>query len=135
MKTTLFLRRSQIQSCAGFSLVELIVVILVLSILSTIAFVSFSNSAVDARNSTRKTDMAEMKTQLRSNKQTLGSYPLPASNFSLLNNGVAVVYQGNSDAITKGNSTKLRIDPRTARAYMYSSLTNRQSYQIGMTIE
>lgn len=139
MQTTTLGRRPWSDSLTGkkcgFSLVELIIVITIITILSSIGVVSYTNTSIDARDATRKTDMGEIKVRLRTTKQRLGSYVLPASPFTMSNSGVVAVSQGSSDAITVDNGSSFRADPRTGMSYVYSTIKNRQSYQIGMTFE
>jgi prepilin-type N-terminal cleavage/methylation domain-containing protein len=62
----------------GFTLVELIVVITILAVLGTIAFVSFQGYAVQARDSTRISDLTVMKKALELYKVQQDSYPSPS---------------------------------------------------------
>ncbi len=69
----------------AFTLIEIIVVVSIIAVLSTIGFLAYSGSVTDARDTTRKADMAELKVRLRATKQKTGAYPLPTSYFSLTN--------------------------------------------------
>ncbi|MFZ4461163.1 MAG: hypothetical protein ACOYN2_01080 [Patescibacteria group bacterium] len=43
--------------------------------------------------------------------------------------------QGTSDSITVDNGSSFRADPRSGKPYVYSTTSNRQGYQVGMTFE
>ena len=119
----------------AFTLVELIVVIAILAALSAISFIAYTNMLSDARNSVRKTDMAEMKVRLRGTAQKLGAFPLPTNPITLSNSGILAVTQGWSDSIETDNGSSFRTDPRTNSSYLYATVTNRQGYQLGMSFE
>lgn len=119
----------------GYTLVELIVVVTILAILSTISFIAYTNMTSEARNTVRKTDMSEMKVRLRGIAQKLGAFPLPSSPFPVTNSGFLALNQGWTDTITTNNGSSFNIDPKSKRPYRYSTTTNRQGYQIGMSLE
>jgi prepilin-type N-terminal cleavage/methylation domain-containing protein len=62
---------------SAFTLVELIVTATILVILTAVGFYSYSQNLVDARDSLRKSDIANLKSNLKLYKQKRGAYPLP----------------------------------------------------------
>lgn len=128
------IRKYRPLSVSAFTIVEILVVITILAVLSAVAMVSYVGMIGDARDTGRKTDMADMKVQLRGMKQRSGAYPVPNGFFSMTNGGTAIVKQGDTDSI-ESNGAVLRADPKTKLAYRYSTTENRQSYQIGMSLE
>lgn len=119
----------------AFSLVELIVVITILSILSLIGYISYSDNIIDARDSQRVNDIEKLQIDLKSHKQKEGSYPLPINPINITNSGT-VIYQGTlTSAILSNVLSNIPKDPRSGNWYWYSTTTNRQQFQIGLTIE
>ncbi len=119
----------------GFTMVELIVVLTIVAILAAISFVSYTSMMSDARNSVRKTDMSEMKVRLRGIAQKVGAYPLPSAPFAMTNSGYLAVNQGNTDTVETEEGGSPRKDPKSKTSYVYSTVTNRHGYQIGMILE
>jgi prepilin-type N-terminal cleavage/methylation domain-containing protein len=119
----------------GYTLVELIVVVTILAILSTISFLAYTNMTSDARNTVRKTDMAEMKVRLRGIAQKSGAFPMPSTPLAVTNSGFLALNQGWTDTIDTSNGSSFNADPKSKRPYRYSTVTSRQSYQIGMSLE
>lgn len=119
----------------AFTLVEMIVVITILSILSLIGYVSYSDSVVGARDSQRINDLEKLQIDLKSHKQKEGSYPLPINSMNITNSGT-VVYQGTLTSATVSNVLQnIPKDPRSNNWYWYSTTTNRQQFQMALTIE
>lgn len=119
----------------AFSLIEMVVVITILAILSLIGFVSFSDNIIGARDSERTNDMEKLQIDLKSHKQKEGSYPLPVNPINITNSGT-VIYQGLLTSATVSNVlTNVPKDPRTGNWYWYSTLTNRQQFQVALTLE
>lgn len=119
----------------AFTVIEMVVVIAVVAILSSIAVVSYVGMIADARDTSRKTDAGDLKIQLRGMKQRNGAYPLPNAPFSITNSGVVIVRQGDTDSVSTDGGGVLRTDPRTGNPYRYSTVANRQSFQIAATLE
>lgn len=62
----------------GFTLIELLVVIAILGILATIAMISISGAQKSARDSQRKSDLADIRSALEIYRADCGSYPTSA---------------------------------------------------------
>jgi type II secretory pathway pseudopilin PulG len=120
-----------------FTMVELVVVITILAILGTISFISFAQYMVDARNSSRSSDMGEIKISLRTTKQRTGAYPLPGNKQTLKYNDVPIGYQWLFDQSLAVNTiSKIPKDPKlNSQYYTYSVSANRQSFQVSITNE
>ena len=110
----------------------------VLAVVSTVATISYSSNLIGARDSTRTADMSQLKISLKTEKQKSGAYPMPGSTFRIANSGAEnpVANQGflNSEVATNEIS-KYPTDPLTQKPYAYSTVKNRQAFQIGMTLE
>lgn len=119
----------------AFTLVELIVVVSILAILSLIGYISYSDNIVNARDSQRTNDLEKLQIDLKSHKQKEGSYPLPINPVNITNSGT-VIYQGTlTSAIISNVLQNIPKDPRTLNWYWYSTTTNRQQFQVALTME
>ena len=119
----------------AFTLIELMVVMTILSILSLVGYMSYSDSIIDARDSQRINDLEKLRIDLKSHKQKEGSYPLPIDPIDITNSGT-VVYQGIlTDSILSNVLKDVPKDPRTGSWYWYSTLKNRQQFQLALTTE
>ncbi len=123
----------------AFTFVELIVVVTILGILSTLWFISYTSGLWDARDSTRKSDIASIKSALKQYKQSRGSYPIPSpgDNFNLTVTGsinVATQWKLNNN-VTLSTLDNIPTDPKAKVHYMYSITSNRQEYQLAATLE
>jgi len=120
----------------AFTLVELVVTATILVILTAVWFYTYSQNLVDARDSLRKSDVADLESRLRLQDQKRWAYPLPGDSFEILNNGVIVARQwkmNNSVALTTASS--LPVDPFTKQPYIYSTTVNRQEFEISLSLE
>jgi prepilin-type N-terminal cleavage/methylation domain-containing protein len=123
---------------AGFTLVEVIVVMVIVAILSTMAFLSYGTYMVSARDSTRVSDINQMKMLLKSERQKTGSYPVPGSAFWIVNSGTGnpVAEQGTMDTTVAINGlSRYPQDPVTNTYYPYSVTKNLQAFQIATVVE
>lgn len=119
----------------AFTLVELIVVITILVILSLVAYISYSDSIISARDSERMNDIEKLQIDLKSHKQKEGAYPTPASPVNITNSGT-MVYQGALTSSVASNVLQnIPKDPRSGNWYWYGTTTNRQQFQIALTLE
>lgn len=121
-----------ILSC-GFTITEVIIVVTILAILSTLGFTSYGGYLAGARDSARVSDLSQLKMTLKSEKQKVGVYPTPGSNFEIVHFGTSniVAYQGFFDPLTAVNdSSKYPKDPTTGGYYPYSTTKNGQWFQL-----
>lgn len=126
---------SLVQRKKGFTLIELVVVITILAILSVVGFMSYSDSINGARDSGRINDIEKLQIDLKSHKQKEGSYPLPLNSINITNSGT-VIYEGVlANGIISNVLNNIPKDPRTNSGYWYSTTTNRQQFQIALTLE
>ncbi len=113
----------------------MVVVITILAILSLIGYTSYSDSIVGVRDSQRINDMEKLSIDLKGHKQKEGLYPLPVAPMNITNSGT-YVYQGTlTNAVISNVLANIPKDPRTSGAYWYSTVANRQQFQIALTIE
>ena len=107
----------------GFTLVELIVVIAIIAIMSTIGIGSYLTVKTKARDSLRKSDLAQMKTAFELYRSDQGTYPTaPLANCgSALLSGSATYMQ------------KIPCDPKSKSSYSYS--TTGSTYQLIACLE
>lgn len=121
---------------SGFTIVELIVVVTILIILSTIGFVSYNSSLLDARNSTRITDMWSLKMALKNHKFKNGLYPLPGSPFQVTNSETIIQQWLFNDEVYTKEIDKTPQDPLVKTQYYFYAIThNKLFFQIGMSQE
>lgn len=74
----------------GFTLVELIVVITILVILGTIAFTSLSGYSGSARDSSRISDISNLRKSLELTHMKTGIYPMPTNSTGVTFSGGTV---------------------------------------------
>jgi len=120
----------------AFTLIELVVAATILVVLTSIGFYTYTQNISDARDSTRKIDIAALGSQIALHKKQRGSYPLPGDTFEIHNRWEVVAYQwfmNNKVALTTANS--IPKDPDIDRFYTYSTSTNRQEYEIALSLE
>ena len=73
--------------------------------------------------------------RLKSHKQKEGSYPLPMNPINITNSGT-IIYEGVlANGIISNILSNIPKDPRTNSGYWYSTTTNRQQFQIALTLE
>lgn len=119
-----------------FTLVELIVTATILVILSAVGFYSYTQNLVDARDSLRKSDVADLESRLKLYKQKRGAYPVPWNNFEIINSWVLVAQQwvmNNGVSLTTADTIPL--DPYIKVPYFYSITNNKQQFEIALTLE
>ncbi len=78
----------------GFTLVELIVVITILAILGTIGFISIQGYSSSARDSTRISNLTNLRKGLDIVHVTGMDYPIPENTVNILASGSIIGYQG-----------------------------------------
>jgi prepilin-type N-terminal cleavage/methylation domain-containing protein len=127
-----------LQKQKAFTLVELIVVITILAILWTIAFIAMSWYSKTARNSTRTSDMSEIKTSLELFHLNSDKYPDPTWAQPITYSGWLAWYQWifwNSTFINVEKLDKVPKDPLTEKEYAYSVLNTKQEFEIAWIME
>ncbi len=118
----------------GFTLVEMMVVITILGILGTIAFISFWGLMWGVRDSTRTSDIANMKIVLEKYAAQRGVFPNP-SNWANFTYSWGVVFtQGtfwkSLQVATHWEIGKIPIDPLYKNEYNYSVGFGNNSYNL-----
>jgi type II secretion system protein G len=122
----------------AFTLVELIVVITILAILGTIAFISLQWYSTQARDSTRVSDLASMKSSLELYQVEAGKYPNPTSGINVTYSWATVWNQGSFWETVYANVEKLDkipTDPLTGNEYTYSVTSIKTEYQLWWILE
>jgi type II secretion system protein G len=121
---------------AGFTLVEIIVVMVIIGILSTLGLGSFLSAQQKGRDSSRKSDLAQIKNALDLYYNDKGEYPLGSGGLIMGCNGEQTCNW--SDVFEDENGTvymvKIPADPQGDKAYWYESSTG-QSFQIYSRLE
>lgn len=120
----------------AFTIVELIVAATILVLLTTIWFYNYIQSLSLARDSTRKSDIITLESQLWNHKRIYGSFPTPWASFEIHNQSYKVAEQWfiNKD-IWIENATTLPTDPFLKIPYTYSVSRNNQEFQLAATLE
>ncbi len=121
----------------AFTFVELIVVIMILWILSVIGFSSYSDSIADWRDTQRKSQLAEVIWAMKTYKQKKWSFPIPVEYFSVINWASNIVFwQGKlGKNISLSTIDEIPYDPKIKIPYLYSVTTNRQEFEIALSLE
>ena len=120
----------------AFTLIELAISISIVAILATSWFYSYISSLNDARDSDRKANMWLIKTSLNLYKLKRWAFPIPWNKFNITNSWVVVANQWKLDEnIVLTTIEKIPTDPLTESNYFYSVTTNRQEYQVALTLE
>lgn len=120
----------------AFTLIELLIVIMIISILSTIWFIEYSSSLSEARNSTRISDMWNIKISLKNNKLKTWNYPYPGNNFDITNSWTIIKqWLLNQDVYTLELDKKPTDPLLKTRYYTYSVTNNKLFFQIAMSLE
>jgi len=118
----------------AFTLVELIVVITILAILSTIAFISLQWYSEDARDSTRISDINNIKISLELFSLATWKYPLPDNSQDVTYSWSTLWNQWTiwNQVITNlsRNLSKIPTDPLYGTEYVYSTLENKKEYEL-----
>lgn len=119
-----------------FTLVELVVVITILAILSSIWFISYQKTIVSARNTTRTTDMANIKISLKNHKLKNWWYPMPGNPFNITNSWVIINQWFLNEDVYTMELDKKPTDPLfKTQNYTYSITNNKQFFQVAMSLE
>ncbi len=120
----------------AFTIVELVVVIMVITILSTIWFVSYTSTLSDARNSTRISDMWNLKMWLKNHKLQNWSYPIPGTSLDITNSLTIIKQWLFNDDVYTQEIVKKPTDPLVKwQYYFYSITSNKLFFQIAMSLE
>ena len=120
----------------AFTLIELAISISIVAILATSGFYSYISSLNDARDSDRKANMWLIKSSLSLYKLKRWAYPIPWNKFNITNSWVIVALQWKLDNnVVLTTIEKIPTDPLTESNYFYSVTTNRQEYQVALTLE
>src|SRR5690606_16673754 len=72
----------RLQSKAGFTIVELLIVIVVIAILAAISIVAYSGIQTRARDSQRRSDLAQVRKAIEAQYVDTGEYPVPSDAMS-----------------------------------------------------
>lgn len=128
----------QFSKKSGFTLIELIVSIGILAILAVFAIAALNplDQFRKARDSERKSDLAQMQRVLEQYYQDHGSYPANSANTYMITdfNGNPVVWGGSSGWSPYMNLVP--IDPTSdLRTFIYYSLDNGQKYRLFASLE
>ncbi len=119
-----------------FTLVELIVASSILIILISVGFYSYSQNLEDTRDSLRKTDIANLESQLKLYKQRRWAYPLPADRYNITNSWVIVALQWRlTEQVPLTTASYIPVDPLIEEPYIYSILNNRQEFEVSLSLE
>lgn len=122
----------------AFTLVELIVVITILAILWTIAFISLQWYSLQARDSTRISDLSSIKTSLELFHLEAGKYPQPTDWVNITYSWAIVWNQWTFwDSVYNnvGKLDKIPKDLATDKLYTYSVTATKNQYQLWWMIE
>lgn len=119
-----------------FTIVELVIVITILVILSAISFIEYTNTLLDARNSTRISDMWNLKISLKNHKLKNGLYPIPWNSFDITNSWTIIKQWLLNQDVYSMEIDKKPTDPLIkGQYYFYSTTFNKLFFQIAMSIE
>lgn len=125
----------QINNKSAFTLVELIVVITILAILGTIAFISLQWFSADARDSSRISDVNNIKKSLEFFNLATWIYPFPDNAENVTYSWTVVVWKQWTiwDTVTSQLSRQLHekpTDPSYETEYIYSTLEDGSKYEV-----
>jgi len=101
----------------GFSLLEILVVFAIIGLLSALAASSFASAQMRARDSARKSDMAQLRSSLELAKSDNGLYYFVAGNSGNVYATLKTFLQGG------GYMKSVPGDPKTGADYFYSSVS------------
>ena len=120
----------------GFTLIELVVSMTILVILTGVWFYSYVQNVVDARDSVRISDTANIWAQLKIYKRNRWAYPTPGSNFSLQSGSKVLATQWLlNEEVPLSNLDEIPLDPKIEIPYTYSVTRNKQEFEIALTLE
>ncbi len=136
-KNTLTSYVLRLTSQRGFTLIELVVTIGILAILAVFAIAALNplDQFRKARDSERKSDLAQMQRVLEQYYQDNGRYPDNGNTYTILDhNGNSVVWGGSA-----GWSPYINLVPTDPtsdiRKFVYYSTSNGQKYQLYTSLE
>lgn len=120
----------------AFTLVELVVVVIILAVLSTIWFISYTSTLLDARNSVRVSDMADLLVWLKNHKFKNGGYPTPWDMYNITNSWTIILMGKMNENVMSQDIMKKPTDPLLIdNYYTYSTTANKLFFQVGMSLE
>lgn len=122
----------------AFTLVELIVVITILAILATIAFVSFTWYQLQARDSTRVSDINNISKVIDLFELQNSTLPQVTNPISVTFSGSTIWQQGSFWVNSRQDSRRISdipTDPLTWNEYAYSVTSSSREYQLGAILE
>lgn len=118
----------------AFTLVELIVVITILAILTTVSFLSFWSFMVWARDSSRVSDIKNMKVVLEAFSVDRWVFPIPSNPINFTYSWATVFTQWTFWKSVRvnlwGQMSKTPVDPLYKNEYTYSVASNKRSYDL-----
>jgi len=120
----------------AFTFVEIIVVTIILWILWAIGFSEFVWNISSGRDTLRKSHIADISWAMKTYKQTKWAYPIPAEYFSWTNSWKIIFWQWKLDKnISLSTIEEIPYDPVLKIPYLYSITSNKQEFNIALTLE
>ena len=120
----------------AFTFVEIIVVVTIIWILGTIGFNQFVWNISNWRDTLRKSNMANISWSMKTYKQTKWSYPIPADYFETKTWSLILAWQWKLNKnVSLSTIEEIPYDPEVKIPYLYSITTNKQEFEIAMTLE
>lgn len=124
------------KNTTAFTLIEILVTVTIIIILTTVGFLSYTRNLSDARNTTRITDMSNIKISLQSHKLKNGVYPLSWQAIHITNSWTIIQQWLLDENVMTQEILKKPTDPLLKKQYyMYSITQNRLFFQIAMSLE
>lgn len=122
----------------AFTLVELMIAITIVSILSVIWFISYSNYNIQARDTSRLSDVRNITNILDLNYTLTRLYPSPTEWIDVSYSGATVWTQWVFGMATAAEIWKIfwdLRDPKYGNHYTYSVTSNKREYQLAVLFE
>jgi len=120
----------------AFTFVEIVIVTIILWILATIGFSSFVWNISSWRDTLRKSHIAEIVWAMKTQKQKKWSLPIPSNYFKTKTWATILAWQWKLDKnIWLSEIDEIPVDPKLEIPYLYSITTNRQDFQVALTLE
>lgn len=104
----------------GFTLIELLVVIAIIAILAVLVIIRVGSSSADARNSRRKSDLAQMKTAIEQYKAKGGTCTIKANvdiNGKAVLEGAGLAFPDSNPPSTYLSGSDYPKDPKSTTIY------------------